>query len=248
MTAIDDIDWAVISLKRTPERLAWFLAMNPGHGLPLETLEAVDGRTLPREELVRLGFIEDGLAWNAGGIGAALSHRICWQRAADTGRPIGVFEDDVALRSDFARQIPGLIDAMPADWDIVLLGYNTDSILDVEVAPGCRMRCTFTMKTPTIDDCIRFAQGAGPVAPIRLHQTFGSCAYLVSPKGAARLIDLTFPLTDQATNIPALGFAVSAKSQDALANGFYGVVQAFACVPPLALPHNDKATSTVWVD
>ena len=193
MAAITDFDWLVISLERTPERLKQFRAINAHLGPLIETLPAVDGQQLDRDELVRAGLIVEGMAWSAGAIGASLSHRLCWLRAIQSGRPVCIFEDDIFLRHDFLTQTLALAEGLPHDWDTLHFGCNTDSVLDVEILPGCNARGTFTPLAPTLADCERFALTSGSVAAMRLHNAFGRCSYAVSPGGARKLIDGCFP-------------------------------------------------------
>lgn len=246
MATAMDFDWLVISLERTPDRLEQFRAINAHLGPLIGTLPAVDGQQLDRGELVRAGLLVEGTEWSAGALGVSLSHRLCWLRAIESGRPVCVFEDDVVLRHDFLEQALGTIDALPLDWDVVLFGYNTDSVLDVEILPGCNVRGTFSPGTPTLDDCERFALTSGSVVAMRLHNAFGSCSYAVSPAGAQRLMEGCFPLRRPRAYVPTLKFVVTLESPDTLMNELYRDIGAYVCVPPIVMPINDKQVSTVW--
>jgi glycosyl transferase family 25 len=245
MAATTDIDWMVISLQRTPERMELFELINAHVGLTFETLPAVDGQLLDREELAQSGVTAEGLTWKDGAIGAALSHRLCWERAVETGRPVGILEDDVFLRHDFVATAQQVCEGLPADWDIIHLGFNTDSVFDVEIHPGCHVQGFFSVWYPSLDDCERFVKTSDRVAPVRLHNAFGNCSYVVSPSGAQKLIDGCFPLRRIAVPIPAYPAMFMSNSKDVLMNRLYKDMAAYVCLPPIAIPINDKPNSTI---
>ncbi len=247
MVAITDIDWVVISLQRTPERLQQFYDINAHLGLPIEVFRAIDGLQLDRDELVQSGLISTGLEWRPGALGAALSNRLLWLRAADTGRPVCIFEDDIYLRNDFADKALELLGSLPPDWDIIHFGYNTDSVFDAEVLPGCSTLGHFSVPMPSVADCRRFVKATGPVIPLRLHNSFGNCAYAVSPSGGKKLVDGCFPLTVREVFIPAYPAYQIPHSKDVVMNGLYRDMSAYICLPPIVMPLNDKTTSTVGV-
>lgn len=242
-----DIDWVVISLQRTPKRLEQFLAVNGQLGLAIETFDAVDGLGVDPADLVRTGLMLEGVTWTPGAIGAALSHRLCWLRAVETGRPIVIFEDDVFLRHDFVPKALAVIDEVSPGWDLIQFGFNTDALLDIEVIPGCNVRGGFSLQFPTLEDCRRFVRSSGATVPMKLHNAFGNCSYAVSPSGAKKLLDGCFPLSHEPTSLPTYRAFLEAYSKDTLMNRLYRDMAAFTCVPPIAMPLNDKPASTVRV-
>lgn len=245
MPAGDEIDWVVISLKRTPERLEQFYANNAHQKLKVEMLEAVDGLQLDPQELVRDGLIAEDLTWTPGALGAALSHRICWQRAVESNRPLAVLEDDVFLRSDFAAVAAETLQGLPEDWDIIHFGFNTDSTLEVEVVPGCLVYGHFGRWYPTSLEGQRFVNSSGAIAAMRLITGYGTCAYAVSSRGAQKLLDKCFPLSWTLHPIRAFHMVLRGETGDCVMNCHYQDMSSFVCVPPIALALNDKATSTV---
>lgn len=240
-----DIDWVVISLKRTPERLQQFRAATQQLGLRIEALEAVDGLELDREDLEQDGLISVALPWGPGAIGAALSHRQCWLGAIKSNRPVCIFEDDVVLRHDFAARAVELLATLPDEWDLIHFGYNTDSILDVEAAPGLNVRGEFDPRYSSALELERFAASSGRVAPARLHRVFGACCYAVSPRGANKLIEGCFPLSVKSVVFHALRLYILPQTSDVVMNGLYQQMHAYVCLPPVAMPINDKKASTV---
>lgn len=246
MLMTTDIDWVVISLRRTPERMKQFTAVNAHAGVPFETFDAVDGKELDRKELERSGLVTADLTWGPGAIGAALSQRQCWLRAIETGRSICIFEDDVFLRGDFAARALGAIDALPKDWDTIHFGFNTDSMFDVEMFPGCDMQGGFTVAYPSYSDCMRFVAGTGDVSAVRSHTVFGTCAYAISPGGAQKLLDGCYPLMPREIYIPVFPAVFLPRSNDISMNGLYRDMASYVCLPPIAMPMNDRQNSTIW--
>ena len=247
MAGTPDIDWVLISMERTPERLELFQLINAQVPLSYEVLAGVDGQKVDRQKLVDSGLMVEGLPWKPGAIGAALSHLLCWERAVETGRAVGIVEDDVFLRHDFLDSSRQVMEALPPDWDIIHLGFNTDSVFDLEIHPGCNVRGGFSVWFPTFEDCERFVVGKDPVIPMKVHNSFGNCCYVVSPSGARKLIDACFPLSGHLVPIPTMQAMLVARSKDTLMNEQYRTMAAYVSVPPIAVPINDKDQSTVGV-
>lgn len=247
MPSTEDMDWIVISLGRTPERLEAFSAVNAHLGLPFEVLAAVDGRELDEAELIRSGLIRPGLGWPVGSLGAAFSHRLCWLRAIESGRPLCIFEDDTILRHDFATSAMALMAELPHSWDIVHFGFNTDAVLDVEALAGLDAIGYFTLPYLEPHSLDRFAATGGRVQPVKLNNVFGTSSYAVSPAGAQKLLDGCFPLDTRYVPVRALEWMLVTKSNDGLMNSLYRHIGAYVCMPPIAMPINNKRTSTVNV-
>ena len=78
-----------------------------------------------------------------------------------------------------------------------------------------------------------------------LTTAFGTCAYVVSPTGAQKLIDKCFPLSWTLHYVRQLKIVVRAVTGDVVMNSLYGEMAAYLCVPPIALVRNDKTVSTI---
>lgn len=248
MPTVADIDWVVISLKRTPERLTQFMTINGHLHLPFETMEAVDGLDLDREELARSGLTVPQLDWRPGALGAAMSHRQCWLRVVESGRPMCILEDDIYMRRDFVQQANRLLAGLPEDWDHVQFGFNTDAVLDLQPLQGLNVRGPLSHHFPTVEQCEQFTRSSGDPILMPLHMAFGNSCYVVSSRGAQKLLDGVFPLSRREVLVVALPAVLVALSKDVLMNELYRDMAAFISIPPLALPANDKQVSTVWVD
>ncbi|CAL1155452.1 unnamed protein product [Cladocopium goreaui] len=119
-----------------------------------------------------------------GMIGCFLSHRRIWQKMVSEKLPaVVVLEDDVRLVEDFSDKLLKLMDELPADWEVCLLGAIGNINPDVE---------PFHMKLYS------FCVGGGRPSPGKTrrvsdnvfvpHRPAGTHAYLVSLKGAERLV------------------------------------------------------------
>ncbi|MCR4282088.1 MAG: glycosyltransferase family 25 protein, partial [Bauldia sp.] len=127
-------DAYVINLKRTPERLAAFLKQNSGTGIDFKRFEAADGGLIGDEEAIRIKLVKPGTRWRtAATIGVALSHRNLWEAAIAEDRPRLVFEDDAFVRDDLRTVFAAAVADLAA-WDIILLGYNTDALVEFNIA------------------------------------------------------------------------------------------------------------------
>lgn len=236
----------VISLERTPARLERFVAVNRDKGCDFEVFAAVDGRAVSPETAVADGVLVAKVrGYTPGGIGNAMSHRALWRRAAEGGEALAIFEDDVVLRQDAGAQIGRILRSLPADWDIVMLGYNTDTLLELQMSPGCELRASFSVHNPTDDQMNAFAQGSGPVGVFRMNHAFGVGAYLISAAGARALGELCFPMNDRMFFIAGLDAWFQPFGIDGMLNNVFRQRQAYACFPPLAWSKNDAASSTV---
>ena len=240
-------DAYVINLARTPERLAAFLKQNAACGIAFRRFEAADGTAIGEEEAVRINLIKRGTTWRtAATIGVALSHRTLWEATAAEDRPRLVFEDDAYIRTDLPAVLKPALDLLPA-WDIVLLGYNTDALVEFNVAGEFDMSGLFTVKHPSATQLQRFVRSRNPAHPFRLRHAFGISAYAISPVGARKLLARCFPMDNRMIEFKAARNRFRAFSIDSMMNAAYRDIDAYAFVGPLALPLNDWETSTVDV-
>jgi glycosyl transferase family 25 len=238
-------DCHVINLARTPERMAAFYRQNGGCGLAFRRFEAVDGNSIDPDDAVRNKIIKPNTKWDTKGtLGVALSHRTLWEKAIAEQRPLMVFEDDAYVREDFKTSFGDAL-AHVSDWDIILLGYNTDSLLEIDMISGFVFDGLFALRYPSPEQLRKFAMTRMPTVLLRLRHAFGICGYAVSPSGAAKLRDGCFPMDNRMLEFPNTGRRFRAYSIDGLMNSIYASMKAYVCVPPLVLPPNDKSKSTV---
>jgi GR25 family glycosyltransferase involved in LPS biosynthesis len=176
----------VMNLDRHSDRLASFMrdyeaSDAPAALGPATRLPAIDGTRIDPEsvvhpralealrEVVRTGKRMRHDELTPGAIGCYLSHQKAWHQLAASGKEWAlVFEDDARLPRDlWARASPAVREA-PADWDVILLGYEGDAAPIPGSSRLVRVR--------------RF---------LRLH------AYLISRKAAKTLAENMLPMSQQ---------------------------------------------------
>ncbi len=234
----------VISLPRTPERYEQFTRNNAKH-TRIVRVDAVDGKTRSLNDLQEGGLVEGSPAYTPGAIGNALSHHQLWVYAAEKDVPVTICEDDAFLHDDFAAEQEKLLRRLGGDWDVVLWGWNFDSILlaapDTSLSPFLMQFRQDEMRRNKIS----YLQA--PIHPtlLRLRAAFGSMCYSISPAGAQRYLGYCFPLRPFEFSIPEINFRMNNVALDAMMCSFYRNSRSWVCFPPLAVTDNDHETSTV---
>jgi GR25 family glycosyltransferase involved in LPS biosynthesis len=209
--------------------------------------DAVQGDLLRIEELLAAGLIAEPLHdYSMGVLGSALSHKGLWERAVATAAAVTIAEDDAVLNRRFAEKAANVTAKLPADWDIILWGWNFDSILHCEVIAGLKQGVMHFDPAPLREKLDRFQDLDVDPLPLRLFGAFGILCYSVSPKGARLLIGHCFPLRNELISVPGLGRQLKNFSIDVLMNKYYRVLKAFVAFPPLAWSENDKTTSDLF--
>jgi glycosyl transferase family 25 len=235
----------VISLQRTPERRQAFLDRN-GH-LPTSFFDAVDGARLSPEDIAATGLFAPALArtYTPGAYGCALSHWQLWGEAIDRGEPVTVAEDDAIFRRDFAERSQEVLARLPAGWDVVLWGWNFDSVLSVHAMPGVTPAAMVFDQALLRGSLDIFQRSTDPVLALRLDRCFGNPAYTISAAGAQRLRRLCFPLAELSVRFPLLNREYPNLGIDMAMNAAYSNTASYVSFPALAVTCNDHATSTV---
>ncbi len=236
-------DCFVISLKRTPERLQSFRDQNSESRIDFRYFEAVDGAQIKSTDIEGRVIASGTSSYSRGVLGNAMSHLALWQNCVDQTKNYAVFEDDAVVRNDIKVRLASLVRQID-DWDIILLGYNTDVPLELIVTPGVIYGGGFSVPYPTAQHLSDFANSSYPVGLHRLSMAMGSCAYALTPKGARTLIDRCFPMDNRTVYYDLLRYAFRAHSLDSMMATVYPKISAFACVAPLVMTANDKKAST----
>ncbi len=119
----------VISLERRADRLAAFFEQIDSIAWPFarpEVFKAVDGARVPAPH----GWDSGGGTW-----GCLQSHRQVLERAIMTNaRAILVLEDDALFKPDFAEVITRFLNAVPPDWEGLMLGGQVFESRPVQAA------------------------------------------------------------------------------------------------------------------
>lgn len=234
-----------LNLERRADRNARFLAVNAGLA-DFRRVAAVDGSQLRIEDLIEAGVVREPLrAYTPGALGAALSHKAIWDRCASGHDALTVAEDDAVFNRFFAAKAPGLLGRLPSDWDIILWGWNFDSILHVEVIEGLKQSVMHFDAEKLGDRISRFQEEGHDAIPLRLVNAFGLICYSISPKGARSLGESCFPLRNEVGPIPGLRRRLVNFGIDVMMNQYYRVLKSYVSFPPLVWTENDKAASDV---
>jgi GR25 family glycosyltransferase involved in LPS biosynthesis len=243
-----DYETYVISLARQPEKRAAFLERNQRTGLEFRSFDAVDGSTLSKQDWLRFGLLRPGSRlYTEGHVGCAASHRDLWIYAITSHKHLLVFEDDVYCRHDLAPQLAGVLERLP-QFELLLLGYNTDAVIDLQGVSPDPMPDIVLNPRPTAEQLAAFARTSDATVAAKLNYAFGTCAYLVSPQGAQKLLT-AFPMDNRPVWLPDKKSGAGLKAFacltiDMLLNTLYRDMAAYALMPPLALPLNDPVAST----
>jgi GR25 family glycosyltransferase involved in LPS biosynthesis len=146
----------VISLAREPQRRSDFLERIRQTDLSVEVFDAIDGRGLVYDRCVQDGLVApDADGYKRGRLGCASSHRALWREADRSGRNLLILEDDIYCRRDIAQQIPKILSHLK-DWDIVLLGFNTNAVLSFKISEDCDFSGFFSNETPSVQQLEAF--------------------------------------------------------------------------------------------
>lgn len=232
-----------ISLERTPERTERFLEVN-AHVSDLVRSPGVDGSTMDLDAIKQRGFIHDNCQYTRGAIGSGLAHIALWGNVAQSGVPAHIFEDDAFLCRNFDEESSRILASLPDDWDIILWGNNSDTVLKFELLPGITP-CVVTFSQNAVREGIHMFRTMDVLSmPFRLDHTFGICGYAISPAGAEKMIRGCLPLRSVDVQYPSLDNRVLASNAiDHLMNLNYAQMNAYTCFPPLCLTDNQTATS-----
>ena len=203
----------VISLERTPHRYNVFKSNSFAQKVfpRLELFPATDGNKIDVRADSRISAYgrasivrgerrsHSGLA-TRGMAGLYISHVEVWKAFLESGENLGiVFEDDAMVESNAATAFDEVIASLPLDpedWDVDLWLLGVVAVL--EERPASRL-----FATP---------------GWTRVTNFFGTQAYLLTKRGARRLIENAYPMTEQIdaymARMSALGEIVTVYRSD----------------------------------
>jgi len=237
-------DIKVINLERSIERKNNFVKNNKG--IDYEFVSAVDGQLLTDNDIYdKNKFIQPLPYFGVGAYGCALSHLKLWNTAIEHEAPITIAEDDAIFRLDFKIKADEIISQLPTDWDIILWGWNFDSILSLSA---------MTNISPTVilfdQDTLRsnveyFKINKTKSYAFKLDKCFGIPAYTISSKGAEKFKKLCFPLENFELFFPVLNRKIPNTGIDIAMNRVYASTNSFVSFPPLVITKNEHEISTI---
>ena len=238
----------VISLKRTPERLKAFFAMNK-HALidwEVDVIHGIDG--IQQEEIIQRSRWVSASAmehWTQGAIGSALSHVMAWRRCIEMNQEVLIAEDDVILANDLRRKLEEL-----KIWGnnrnncgLALLGWNLDSVLHAELTPGLEMIGLFEPIYPKQKQIKEIINNGRDRNLCKLKMCFGLPAYRINPQIAQELIQTCRPLKVEENKMTRGIPEHILVTLDGILCNRYKDINAKVTIPPLALSLNDQQTS-----
>ncbi len=222
-----------------------FESLNGRLNLNFVRFPAIEGRNVARGPLVERGIIAAELGYDDGALGNALSHLALWDLAMEKNQTLTLCEDDAIFNRGFGPAAESLMKALPADWQLILWGWNFDSILLFDMMPGVSP-CLGMFDQDRMRMGVEAFQSARLMPqPFRLVNALGIVGYSVSPMGAQAMKRLCLPLRKMDVNIPGLGRAVPNRGLDVMLNGVYPRVNAYVSFPPLIVTRNFHSSSTV---
>jgi GR25 family glycosyltransferase involved in LPS biosynthesis len=214
-------------------------------GLRYEWFYGLDAAQLDRGKLIDDGLLTPQCDWDSATIANAIGHRELWKECIRTDQNIVIFEDDARFVRDFYPALSSLYTQIPQDFELLMLGFNWDSFVFIDLfeSPSGTIKIIFSQEKLQRDlDFIQHNMFS-PKAH-RLRALFGLPAYLISPKGAFKLLNSVFPLEDRLVSPKNVPWRLSSKTIDALLNEFYERSKSFVSIPPIVYVSNDVASST----
>lgn len=234
----------VINLERSLERRNEFIKINAG--LKYEFVSGVDGKLLSEGEIKNnQNFIPPLPFPSLGAYGAALSHLQLWELAISNNTALTIAEDDAIFRADFHSKSLEVINQLPADWDIVLWGWNFDSILSITAMPDISPSVVLFNQDALRNNVSLFRDVKSQPYPFRLDKCFGIPAYTISPKGASVFKSMCFPMKNFELFFPVLNRKIPNTGIDVAMNKIYATANSYVSFPPLVVTKNEHASSTI---
>uniref|UniRef100_Q3ASL1 Glycosyl transferase, family 25 n=1 Tax=Chlorobium chlorochromatii (strain CaD3) TaxID=340177 RepID=Q3ASL1_CHLCH len=234
----------VISLKRCTERRKAFMDMNPH--VDYLFFNAVDGSTIPEKVLSNPLLFEKGLPYTKGAYGCALSHLLLWNKAIKENCVLTIAEDDAIFRKDFHVMQNKLLSSISSDWDIILWGWNFDSILSLNVLPDVSPTVMVFSQEKLRESINTFIEKVTyPSSLFFLDKCFGIPAYTITPQGAIKFKSLCFPLKFFSLWFPLLNRKLPNNGIDIAMNKIYSSTNSYVSFPPLVVTKNEHAISTI---
>ena len=173
-----------INLDRRPDRNSNVIEQLKKVGLEniSERFSAIDGKKLDLDKIDQTIITPDGIEYakeskiiythlTQGAIGCAMSHRAIYQKIIDENiNRCLILEDDITFDDNFINKIKLLEKEIRYDFDLFFFGYHPGSSVD-----------SINFYTPLT---------------CKFNSVYGLFGYIVTKKGAKKLLDL-FPITYQ---------------------------------------------------
>ena len=240
------MDIAVINLDRSPRKLEEFAQANRGT-IAFERFAAVDGLTLSKQQLIADGIMHADLDYTPGASGCALSHIALWKRAVASNKPLTICEDDAHFNKEFPRFAGEAIAKLADKFDLILWGWNFDSVLvfDLWGISSCAAIFDASQMLTAIE---RFKTIPFTPTLYALQRAYGLVCYTVTPRGAATLLARALPLRPMQVYFPGLGKHLPNTGLDVVLSSLYPDIIAMVSFPPLVLTKHERGRSTTLLE
>tara|TARA_B100001250_G_C19796696_1_gene789044 strand:- start:723 stop:1487 length:765 start_codon:yes stop_codon:yes gene_type:complete len=212
--------------------------------------QGISGKDLNKEEVLKAGLLSKSLLdsnlVSDGAIGCAASHRALWNEVITTKKPMLILEDDVITHENITHFINDNYRQL-MEIDITFFTINTNTILQSISPEGMETVTMFRYLHPS-EDWIKktlLNTRLAAVRPHKLIKAFGHAAYFITPIGAKKMEEKTFPLEGTTVNIPKINEKLLSVAHDIEANRFYHELDAYICLPFLAFSPNINSTTNL---
>ncbi|WP_016835302.1 glycosyltransferase family 25 protein [Herbaspirillum lusitanum] len=233
----------IINLDDAVARRSIFAEQN--QHLDYEFVNAIRGASVDAQVLSDPNLFGTGLQYTKGAYGCALSHLTAWFDAIDSNEVITIAEDDAIFRYDFQLMHQHLLNNLPQDWDIVMWGWNFDSILSLNAMPDVSSTVLFFDQNQLRNKTYEFQLSKQAPVLLPLDKCFGTPAYSISPKGAEKFVKGCFPLEHFHLYFPGINRELPNNGIDIAMNRIYASTNSYACFPPLVVTKNEHEISSV---
>ena len=105
------------------------------------------------------------------------------------------------------------------------------------------MHSRFSVSYPVHDEIVGYLKEPPVGRLLRVRSYFGNCGYIISPRGAQRLLDACFPLRTVALELPPQRKTIVTRTLDGLISRALGHCVAYALVPPIVVTPKEQTTS-----
>jgi len=232
------MQYRVINLARTPERLATFTKNNPN--FTFQRFNAIDGSRLDRQKLLinNLVTVKTQQRYTAGALGVAMSHRALWQECAQGTEPMTILEDDAYLVPNFNDTVNTITQKFN-NWDFIFWGANLDQPITAVLSPSIAA-AEIKFNQAQVLANIQNITTQNDITPVlyKCLWAVGLMCYSITPITASYLLKNIFPLRDYFDFRD--NFGIDNSIIEELAN-----MRSFISLPPIAITENDRSVSTV---
>lgn len=185
----------VVNLDSRPDR--WDAFVENANRAKLKNyvrFSATDGRTSDGDPFRALVMDESPPQMRCPGvIGCAGSHIRIWNECASVNKPYLVLEDDITFEPHFMDTLSTMYSEatrMDGGWDVVFIGYHIDEKNVPECTPKrlqLEGKWPMEMLSSFQSMCMEWKKFEPPFGPFH----GGTFAYLLSPRGAKKMLNLT---------------------------------------------------------